>query len=172
MKKVLIAALLPVLFFACAKEEVTNPVFRDPTCADTTDEGMFEKFTQPESVEFLRYFKVIPDTEFKWVVRYQHINSRILYNRSVDYNPFITYRVNKPAKIFAFLPFPNQPEQYYSWVVNAPDTSIDYQVNLYHLRAQSPQLQTGCYRIYYVVSDVDTGTVYTKGHYDLEIKNQ
>jgi len=172
MKKILVAAVLPILLFACAKEEETNPAFRVPTCADTTDEGRFEAFTQPESIEFLRYFRVVPDTEFKSVVRFQTINSRILYNRGVDYNPYITYSLRKEAKIFAFMPYPNQPEQYYSWVVNAPDTNSEYTVNLFHLRQQSPQLQAGCYRIYYVISNTDTGIVYTKGHYDLEVKNQ
>ncbi len=171
MKRILVAAVLPFLFIACAKEENTNPGFRVPNCADTTDEGRFEHYTKPEFTQFLRFFKNVPDTEDTSVVRYQMINGRLLYNRSVDFNPYIIYRMKKPAKIFAFLPFPNQPEKYYSWVVNAVDTTTDYHVNLYHLRTLQPQLQLGCYRLYYVVSDVDTGTVYTKGHYDLEIKN-
>jgi hypothetical protein len=182
MKKLLLAAFLPVLMLSCAKEEVTNPVFRTATCSDTTDEGRFENFTAPEFEEFLRYFRAVPDTEYRFkvapdsdfmpVVRRQSINSRILYNRGVDYNPYITYKLRRPAKVFAFLPFPNQPEQYYSWVVNVEDTASEYKVNLFHLRQQNPQLQAGCYRVYYVISDVDTGMVFTKGHYDLEIKNQ
>lgn len=171
MKRLFIAALLPVLMFSCAKEENTNPAFREVTCGDTTDDGIFEQYTLPERLELLRDFTLVPDTPFKGVVRSQYIDTRILHNWAVDYSPYITYHFNVPAKIFAWMPYPNQPEQYYSWVVDAPDTSLDYQVNLYHLRQQSPQLQTGCYRIYYAVGTPDTSMVYTKGHYDIEVRN-
>lgn len=171
MKRLLIAAILPVIFFSCAKEEITNPAFRAPTCADTTDDGVFEAFTAPEKVELLRHFKYVPDTEFHYVMRQNTINDRTIHNRGVDYNPYITYQFYVPAKVFAWVPIPNQPEKYYSWVVNAPDTASEYKVNLYQLRQLSPQLQAGCYRVYYVVSTSDTGIVYSKGHYDLQIKN-
>ena len=171
MKKLLIADVLPIMLFSCAKEEKTNPLFREPTCADTTDEGKFEAYTMPEATEFLRFHKVIPDTPYSKVVRYQVMSGRVVYNRRVDYNPFIVYRMNKPVKIFGYLPFPNQPEKYYSWVVNAPDTSQDYRMNVYQLREHNPILEPGCYRLYYVVSDMMTDTVYTKGHYDVEVKN-
>lgn len=171
MKKILIAAILPMLFFACAKEEETNPAFRPPTCEDTTDEGRFEKFTLPESAQLLQHFKNVPDAEIPGIVDDQFISNRILFNRNADYNPYISYKLNRAAKIFVAMPFPNQPEQYYWWVVTATDTSVDYKINLFQLREQKPQLQTGCYRLYYMISDTDTGTVFTKGHYDLQIKN-
>ncbi|MBS1782961.1 MAG: hypothetical protein JSS78_07830 [Bacteroidetes bacterium] len=171
MKKFLLAAMLPILFFSCAKEEVTNPLFRTPSCADTTDDGVFEAFTLPEKAQLLRYFKIIPDTQINFVMRYQNINGRVLYNRITDYNPFIRFRTNLPVKIFAWMPFSQNNEKYYSWVVNAPDTSMDYTVNIYQLRDQYPQLLNGCYRIYYAVSSSDTGIVYTKGHYDFEVRN-
>lgn len=172
MRKLVIAAIMPVLFFACAKEENTNPAFREPTCADTLDDGIFENYTAPETVEFLRYFRSVPPMPVPNVVRYHYINSRTLYNRGVDYSPYVTFNFKRPAMVFAFVPFPNQPEQYYSWVLNAEDTLQEYKVNLYHLRQHEPKLQPGCYRMYYVVSDSDTGVVFTKGHYDFEIKNQ
>lgn len=172
MKKILLAAIFPFLLIACAKEEVTNPSFRSPTCVDTTDEGIFENFTMPETVEFLRFFTVIPDSAYYRGLDSVFINGRVLYNRGIDYNPYIGFKCDTAARIFAFVPFSNQPEQYYSWVIDAWDTSQTYQVNLYHLRQQDPQLQAGCYRVYYVVSSSDTGFVYNKGHYDFEIKNQ
>jgi len=171
MKRLVIAAVLPILFFSCAKEENTNPSFREATCADTTDDGLFEQYTRPEKTELLRYFRVVPDTAFKGVVRRQMIDTRVLHNRAVDLSPYIRYRFNVPVKIFAWMPYPNQPEQYYSWVVDALDTAMDYQVNLFQLRQQSPQLQKGCYRIYYAVGTTDTGIVYTKGHYDIEVRD-
>jgi len=80
----------------------------------------------------------------------------------------MVYRINRPVKMFAFMPLKTQQEQYYSWVQTPVDSSKNDTINLYNVRNLA--LQTGCYRVYYVVSDTDTGTVFTKGHYDIEIK--
>lgn len=170
MKRLFIAAVLPVLFFSCAKEEVTNPAFRAPSCEDTTDDGRFEAFTMPESTQFLSSFKNIPDQEVPGVIRYQFLNNRTLYNNGVDYSPYMVYRINQPVLFFAYMPFKNQQEKYYSWLQTSADTSRNDTINLYNLRKLQPQLQPGCYRIYYVFSDSDTTTVLSKGHYDIEVK--
>lgn len=169
MKRLLIAAILPVLFFACNKEEEDlNPPLRTPTCADTTDDGVFEKFSKSEEAQFLSAYKYVPDTEFKQVIRYKYLNSHILFNNGIDYSPYLVYRVNRPVKVFVYLPFYSQQEQYYSWVQTAVDSSRNDTINLYNARELA--LQAGCYRLYYVVADNNSDTVYTKGHYDIEIK--
>ncbi len=171
MKRLLIAAALPLVFFSCAKEEVTNPAFREPTCSDTTDEGIFEHFTQPEAAEFLRWFRFVPDTGFSPMF-YQNINDRILYNRATtSYSPYIKFMPMLRGKMFVYMPFPNQPEKYYSWVETTTDTTVETRINIYHLRELNPQLQSGCYRLYYVYATTDSGFVLDKGHYDIEVKN-
>ena len=170
MKRILLAAILPVLFIACAKEDDVNPSFRTPTCTDTTDDGKFEAYTLPEQTEFLRWFRTVPETEDTTAIRYHYLNARILYNRGVDFNPYLVYRTNRPITFFGYLPLQTQAGQYYSWIRTTIDSSLNDTISLYQLRELSPQLQPGCYRLYYIFSDTDTGTVFTKGHYDLEIK--
>ena len=173
MKRVLIAALLPLLFFACAKEDETNPAFREPSCADTTDDGHFEKYTLPEQVQFLKYFKWVADTEWHGYIRYNYINGHVLYNRNLDYNPILVYRPENGHKVkfFGYIPLKTQQEQYYSWVNESSDSSRNDTINIYQLRELNPQLQPGCYRLYYIFAEADSTIVYSKGHYDFEIKN-
>jgi hypothetical protein len=169
MKKLLIVALLPLLFYACAKEDDTNPGFREPSCEDTTDDGLFEKYTLSEEVQFLKDYKVIPEVESDTIIRYKYISSRELFNRSIIYDPIFVYKLKRPAQLFIYMPLKTQQEQYYSWSRRSTDTSMIDTINLYNARLQA--LQPGCYRLYYIFSDTDTGTVYTKGHYDIQIKN-
>jgi hypothetical protein len=168
MKKILITALLPLLFFACAKEEDVNPGFRTPSCEDTTDDGKFEKYTQSEIAQFLDRYTFVPDVESDTVISYKYMTSRELFNNSIIYDPTFIYKLKRPAQLFMYMPLKTQQEQYYSWTRRSLDTSVIDTINIYHARLQS--LQPGCYRLYYVFSDTDTGTVYTKGHYDIQIK--
>lgn len=168
MKKILIATALPFLLFACAKEDDVNPGFREPTCEDTTDDGQFENFTLPERSQLLGKYLSIPETEDEGVIAYKYMTSRELFNNSIIYDPSFIYKLNKPAQLFVYMPLKTQQQQYYSWTRQSLDTSKIDTINIYNARLQS--LQPGCYRLYYVFSDTDTGTVYTKGHYDIQIK--
>jgi hypothetical protein len=168
MKKLLIVALLPLLFIACAKEEDINPQFRTPTCEDTADDGKFEAFTQPETAQFLKYYNMIADTELTAAAPWTYITGHQLFNRSIQYEPFMVYKIKQPVQFFMYMPLKTQQEQYYSWTRKSLDTSKTDTINIYNVRLLN--LQPGCYRMYYVFSDTDTGVVYTKGHYDIEIK--
>jgi hypothetical protein len=168
MKKLLITALLPLLFVACAKEEDINPQFRTPSCEDTTDDGKFESYTQSETAQFLKYYQVIADTEYTAFAPSTYISGHQLFNSGIDYAPYFVYKIKQPVQFFMYMPLKTQQEQYYSWTRTSLDTSKTDTINIYNVRLLN--LQPGCYRLYYVFSDTDTGTVYTKGHYDLQIK--
>src|SRR5690606_41826148 len=103
-------------------------------------------------------------------IRYQFVNSRTLYNTGIDYSPYMVYRIDQPVRFFAYMPYRNQAETYYSWVRASTDTSKNDTVNFYNIRKLEPRLQPGCYRIYYVFSNLDSTTVLSKGHYDIEVK--
>lgn len=166
MKKILIAALLPVLFFSCAKEEDTNVQFRTPTCADTTDDGRFEEYTSSEKAELLKYYKSIPDAEDTSAIAYTKMTSHVLYNNAVIYDPVFVYKQKKTTQLFVYMPY--ELEKYYSWTNTSTDTTDSLNIAIYNVRLQ--HFSPGCYRLYYIFSEPNYGKIYTKGHYDIEIK--
>lgn len=168
MKKLFLIALLPILVAACAKQDDNNPSFRTPTCSDTTDDGIFENYSNSEAAQFLKYYKNIPATPDTTVLKFLQISSHTLYNKAILYDPYIYYKVNRPTLCFVYLPLQTQQQEYYSWVQTVSDTSQVDTIAVYNARLLN--LQRGCYRLYYVFSDTDTGTVFNKGHYDIEIK--
>lgn len=166
MRKILIAAILPVLLFACAKEEKTNVQFRTPTCADTTDDGIFEAYTSSETAELLRYHGTVPDSPDRSYIAFNNITSHVLYNNAIIYDPVFQYKQNKPAQVYVYLPY--EVEKYYSWTNYSGDTTNTLNIPIYNARLM--HLVPGCYRIYYIFSAPNFGTIYSKGHYDIEIK--
>lgn len=169
MKKLLIMAVLPLLFFACAKEEDVNPPLPSPTCADTTDDGIFEKFNSPETALFLRKYKNIPETEDSSALGVHYITSREIENKGTIYDPKFIYLPRRPIQMMVYLPYYRNTQQVYSWVRSANFNTTDPDtVNIFNARLLN--LPVGCYRLYYVVSDTGYGKVYTKGHYDLTIR--
>lgn len=174
MKKILFIALLPVVLVACEKEENTNEQFQLPTCADSTDEGIFEKFTTAEKEELLKFHISVPETEDGSAIAFTHMTSRILHNESVIYDPVFQYKQLKPTHALLYLPY--KTGTYYSWNHISDNLTDTLEFSIYNVRHL--QLTPGCYRLYYVFADLpivtDTstsyGTVFTKGHYDIEIK--
>lgn len=173
MKKLLIAALLPLFFFSCDKNENTNIGFREPTCADTTDEGIFEDFTSAEKAQFLLTDTaiVIPNMELDSVVNSKYISGRILRNNEIFYEPYLVYKLHRPANFHMYMPTKEAQEQYFSWFMPWQQASgqDSVKINIYNVRQM--QLEPGCYRLYYVFTDTGAiRTVLTKGHYDIEIR--
>jgi hypothetical protein len=168
MKRLFLLAALPLLFFACAKEEVENPGFREPSCEDTTDDGRFEDYSGSEAAQFLWKYTNVPATQNDSVLDFIKITNRVLNNNGVDYYPYILYKAKRAVTVHTYVPLKIQQQQYYSWVNKYSDTSKVDTIRLYQMRKLN--LQPGCYRAYYIYSDNDTGTVYTKGHYDIQIK--
>lgn len=166
MKKILIAAILPVLLFSCAKEEKTNVQFRTATCADTTDDGKFEAYTSAEIGELLRYHGTIPDSPNNNYIAYTGMTSRVLYNNSVIYDPAFRYKQKSPAQLYVYLPY--DVEKYYTWTNYSSDTTDTLNIAIYNARLQ--HLLPGCYRLYYIFSEPNFGKIFTKGHYDIEVK--
>lgn len=172
MKKILFIALLPVILIACEKEENTNEMFRTPDCTDTTDDGIFEKYTTSEEATFLRFYSSIPEKEVADAVPYIAMSSRTLYNASPIYDPLLLFKLNQKAQLFVYMPYTTG--KYYSWTNIYSNTTDTLSVAIYNVRSMN--LTAGCYRLYYIFSDstyTDTsyGKVLTKGHFDFEIKN-
>ena len=174
MKRIALVALLPFLFVACAKEEITNEGFRPPTCADTSDDGKFEKFTTSEAFQFLRFNLEVPEVEDPSALAFKYITSRELFNRSVIFDPILVFKRNRPLQFHMYMQYRIIQENYYSWTSLRTDTAGIDTINIHNLRQLG--LQPGCYRLYYVFSDTTSrdsvhGKVLTKGHYDIEVKN-
>ncbi len=99
-----------------------------------------------------------------------YIKGRLLRNREVFYDPYLVFRLYRPADFYMYMPTKESQEQYQSWVIPWNPSVDSQRANIYNVRARL--LEPGCYRLYYVL--VDTGktkTVFTKGHYDIEIRN-
>ena len=167
MKKLLVIALLPLALYSCEKDEMTNPQFRPVTCNDSTDDGVFEEYTQPEATEFLRFYKEVPETGDASFLDSLTMNSRILYNNSTVYDPVIVYQQNRKSNLIVYLPT-GGPEKYYSWVQN--DTLKNQPITVPIYTARTAKLPEGCHRLYYVFADTAFGKVLTKGHFDFEIR--
>ncbi|RYG51225.1 MAG: hypothetical protein EOO01_08955 [Chitinophagaceae bacterium] len=156
------------IIFGCDKQENTNIGFREPTCQDTTDDGVFETFTSSETAQFLDTLNV-PETGVDTLIQYMQISGRELRNDQIFYEPYLRYKLSRPAEFYLYLPYKNQQEHYYAWPKQVNNIEDTVKVNIYNVRPE--QLDEGCYRLYYVF--VDTGasrTVLSKGHYDIEIK--
>lgn len=171
MKKILIAALLPLFIISCDKNENTNIGFREPNCADTLDEGIFEDFTSSEKAQFIKDTIVIPAVELDSTVASKYISGRLLRNNEIFYEPFLVYRLNRPAHFNMYMPTKEAQEQYFSWFMpwESAQSLDSVKINIYNARQM--QLEPGCYRLYYVFTDTGAvKTVLTKGHYDIEIR--
>jgi hypothetical protein len=166
MKKILLVALLPFVFFSCEKDKDTNPQFREVTCDDTTDDGIFEQYTQPEKNAFLSIYKSVPDAATAGAIDFVGMTSRKLYNNSIVYDPSLIYKQSQKTNLIVYLPL-DVPYKYYSWVVNDTNTHDTLSVPIYNVR--SLKLPEGCHRLYYVFADTTNGTVLNKGHFDFEI---
>ncbi len=170
MKKILSVVILSFILFSCDKQANTNIGFREPTCSDTTDEGKFESFTNAEYAQFLNNYQIVPGIQVDSVVKQMYIKGRLLRNREVFYDPYLVFRLYRPADFYMYMPTKESQEQYQSWVIPWNPSVDSQRANIYNVRARL--LEPGCYRLYYVL--VDTGktkTVFTKGHYDIEIRN-
>lgn len=166
MKKLLFIALLPLAILSCEKEEDTNPQFREATCEDTTDDGVFEEYTQPEANAFLSIYELVPTTANTSALAYVGMTSRTLYNNSIVYDPSFRYKQNQTTNLIIYLPL-ETPYKYYSWVRNDTATHDTLSVPIYNVRDLN--LPVGCHRLYYVFADTANGTVLNKGHFDFEI---
>ncbi len=167
MKKLLVIALLPLALYSCEKDEITNPQFRPITCEDTTDDGIFEEYTQPEVQEFLRFYKEIPEVADANFLDSIAMTSRILYNNSTVYDPILVYKQNRKSNLIVYVPT-GGPGKYYSWVQN--DTTVMLPIGVPIYTARTAQLPVGCHRLYYVFADTAFGTVLNKGHFDFEVR--
>ncbi len=169
MKKLLIAALLPLLIFACAKEEDINPPLTTPTCEDSTDDGVFREFNLPEtSLLLLPDSLEIPDTETPGIVDTMYMTSRVLRKNSIIYDPKFVFRPNRPMHVSMYLSYYKSSNKLYTWYQFVNDTSKNVEYNIYNARELN--LEDGCYRMYYVFEDSARRQVLTKGHYDLTVK--
>lgn len=160
-------AILPFALYSCEKDEVTNPQFRPITCEDTTDDGVFEEYTQPEATEFLRFYKEVPETADAAFLDTIGMTSRILYNNSTVYDPVLVYRQYRKSNLIVYIPT-GGAEKYYSWVQN--DTTKNALVGVPIYTARTANLAVGCHRLYYVFADTAFGKVLTKGHFDFEVR--
>jgi hypothetical protein len=170
MKKILSVIILSLILFSCDKQENTNIGFREPTCNDTTDEGVFESYTNAETAQFLNTYQIVPNFEVDSVIKQMYLTGRLLRNREVFYDPYLVFRLNRPADFYMYMPTKVSQAQYQNWVIPWTPFADSQRANIYNVRPR--QLEPGCYRLYYVF--VDTGkvkTVFTKGHFDIEIRN-
>jgi hypothetical protein len=159
-------AALSLLFSACDKEDTVNTGFRTPDCADTLDDGRFELFNAPETSRFLNFYKEVPETEKTLALAFQYLDGKKLVNTAIDYLPVFRYKALEPVAVYGYFAYGDN--QYYSWTRTAFPGSDTSFIPIYNVR--NLNLQPGCYRFYYVVSDTGLKKVFTKGHYDLEIK--
>ncbi|HTN45291.1 MAG TPA: hypothetical protein VL098_03020 [Flavipsychrobacter sp.] len=166
MKKFLFIAAISTLVFSCAKKEDLNPRFRPVTCDDATDDGIFEAYSEPEEVIFLKDYASIPSAPAANVLSYLHITANKLYNNSVGYDPVIRYKPNVATNLIVYLPTEGH-NTYYSWEVNSSGVDDTLSVPIYNARKLN--LPSGCHRLYYVFADKPMGTILTKGHFDFEV---
>jgi len=171
MKHVLLLAILPFIFFSCEKQQQnTNIGFREPNCVDTTDDGIFEAFTNAEAGQFLKNYAVVPDSEDLTFLTQKYITGRLIRNNEIFYDPYFVYKINKPANFYMYLPTKKMQEEYQSWNIPYNPAKDSVKINLYNIRTL--RLDPGCYRLYYVFTDtsVKKTMVLSKGHYDIEIR--
>lgn len=167
MRNLLFVAVMSMMLFSCDKDKDPIPQFRTPSCTDTTDDGKFEAFTEPEAHEFLRFYKSVPDSADNSALSYVGISSHILYNNSIAYDPVFKYKQNRPTNLVIYMPI-GGPEKYFSWVRNNDNITDTATVAIFNARSLS--LSEGCYRLYYVFADSAFGKVLNKGHMDIEVR--
>lgn len=166
LRRALALLLLVSFLFGCDKKDEVNTGLRTPTCSDTTDDGQFETFNAPETARFLNGYKSVPTGEDKSALKELFITSRKMINESQERAPRLIYTNNKPVLVWAYLPYGDN--LFYSWRSSAYVASDSVSIALFN--ARNLNLTPGCYRVYYIFSDTGSKQVFTKGHYDFEVR--
>lgn len=166
LRKLALIALLPLAIISCDKKDDVNTGLRTPTCTDTTDDGKFEDYNAPETALFLKLYQDVPKDEDKSAVKLLKITTRRMINESQEREPRLVYYNNKPTILWAYLPYGDN--LYYSWKRYSMPSADSAEVALYN--ARNLNLTPGCYRVYYIYSDTGSKKVFTKGHYDFEVR--
>ncbi len=166
LRKLLFLSLFPTLLFSCDKTDDVNTGLSIPTCEDSTNDGRFEAFNAPETSHFLNFYDEVPDAEIAGSIDTIRLTSRRLINEDQSFEPALIYSQLRPGIMWAYLSYGDN--QFYSWMRESLIAADSMQISVYN--ARNLALTPGCYRLYYVFSDTGYHRVFTKGHYDIQVR--